>query len=67
MVWLMALVVVVMVAGLVVTVMIGQSKSNKEENPAYFQNTGKKWLRLGWIYVVGIALAVVLSVGILNW
>jgi len=60
MVWLMAIVVVVMVAGFVATLIIGQSKSNKATDPRYTQNTGKKWLRLGSIYVVGmIAVAVI--------
>ncbi len=58
--WLMAIVVVVMVAGFVATLIIGQSKSNRESDPTYTQNTGKKWLRLGAIYVAGIIAVAVL-------
>ncbi|MFB9278416.1 hypothetical protein [Cohnella cellulosilytica] len=63
--WLMGIVIVVMVAGLVATLIIGQSKSNKDTDPRYTQNTGKKWLRLGGIYVLGI-VAVVIIVMALN-
>ncbi|MFC4600768.1 hypothetical protein [Cohnella hongkongensis] len=63
--WLMAIVIIVMLSGLIATWIIGQSKSNREADPRYSQNTGKKWLRLGGIYVVGI-LAVVVIVMTLN-
>lgn len=58
--------VIVMAIGFVATVVIGQSKSNKEENPSYFHYTEKKWLRLGGIYVVSIVLVVIVMVVILS-
>ncbi|PRX72602.1 hypothetical protein B0G52_105155 [Cohnella sp. SGD-V74] len=62
--WLLAIVVVVMVAGLAATLIIGQSKSNRESDPRYTQNTGKKWLRLGGIYVVGIIAVIVIVIAL---
>lgn len=51
---------IVMLTGLVATIMIGRSQSNKEENHRYSQQTGRNWLRLGGIYVVGVlAVAVI--------
>ncbi|ALS29931.1 hypothetical protein ABEV74_04185 [Paenibacillus cisolokensis] len=64
--WLMAAVAIVMIAGLIATVAIAQSKSNKEENPGYFQHTEKKWLRLSGIYVVGIIAVAVILIVVLN-
>jgi hypothetical protein len=61
MVWLYVIVIIVMVSGLIATVIIGQSQSNKEENPRYSQQTGRKWLRLGGIYIISIiAVAIIL-------
>jgi ABC-type Fe3+ transport system permease subunit len=62
MVGLIILVVLVMVSGLIATLIIGRSQSNKEENPRYSQQTGRKWLRLGGLYVVGIVAVVVILV-----
>jgi Na+-transporting methylmalonyl-CoA/oxaloacetate decarboxylase gamma subunit len=58
--WLMSGVVFVMLSGLIATIMVGQSKSNRQEDPTYYKNTGKKWLRLGWIYIIGMAIVVIL-------
>ncbi|MBB6730409.1 hypothetical protein [Cohnella zeiphila] len=66
MTWLIVAVVVVMAAGLVATLMIGQSKSNKEENAGYMQNTGKKWGRLGGIYLLVIVVVVICLIALLN-
>lgn len=60
------LVVVVMVAGFAATIAIGQSKSNKEGNPAYSQQTGKKWANLSWIYIVCTIAIVAVLVYALN-
>jgi len=66
MAWLMAIVIIVMAAGLVATLIIGQSKSNKEADPRYSQNTGKKWLRLGGIYVVGMIIVAAIVIALNN-
>ncbi|NBD23156.1 hypothetical protein [Paenibacillus glycinis] len=54
---LIVLVVIVLLAGLVGTIMIGESKDNKKENPGYFQNTDRKWRSLSGIYVIGLLVA----------
>ena len=64
--WLLAAVVIVMVSGLIGTLMIGLSKSNKEENPDYFRHTGRKCIRLSGIYVVGIVVVVIIFIALLN-
>ena len=66
MAWLMGAVVVVMLAGLVGTIMIGRSKSNNEENPGYMQHTGKKWGRLAAIYLLVIVVVVICLIALLN-
>ncbi|MBN2984396.1 MULTISPECIES: hypothetical protein [Cohnella] len=58
--WLLAAGVAIIAIGLAATIVIGQSKSNREEDPRYFQQTGRKWLRLGGIYILGIIAVVVL-------
>lgn len=64
MMWLSVIVVIVMAAGLVATVVIGQSKSNKEENPQYSEQTGRKWLRLGVMYLLGILIVAILLIAL---
>jgi formate hydrogenlyase subunit 3/multisubunit Na+/H+ antiporter MnhD subunit len=66
MVWLLLLVVIVMLSGLIATFIIGQSKSNREENPNYDQNTGRKWIRLSGIYIISIVLVAILLIIFLN-
>ncbi|WP_433614556.1 hypothetical protein [Paenibacillus cellulositrophicus] len=65
MVWLMVFAVIVLIWGLFATMKIGQSQSNKEQNPQYFQDTGKKWFRLLGFYVISIVAAAIMIV-ILN-
>jgi heme/copper-type cytochrome/quinol oxidase subunit 2 len=64
--WLIVAGVVVMVLGLIATLMIGLSKSNKEENPVYFRHTGRKWIRLSGIYVVSLVIAAIIFIILLN-
>lgn len=54
--WLMLAVIIVMLVGLIATLIIGQSQSNKREDPSYSQHTRAKWIRLISIYVGGIAV-----------
>jgi hypothetical protein len=44
----------VMFIGVLGTVMVGFSQTNKEGNPTYFQKTWAKWSRLTLFYVVAI-------------
>ncbi|MFC5528257.1 hypothetical protein [Cohnella yongneupensis] len=44
MLWLLGIVILVMVAGIVATIMIGNSKSNHEENKGYLTALVQKWL-----------------------
>ncbi|MBB6638403.1 hypothetical protein [Cohnella thailandensis] len=60
--WLVVAVVVVMIAGLIGTIMIGQSPSNREENSQYSRNSGKIWANLTWIYAIGMILVVLLVI-----
>lgn len=60
--WMLAIVAIVMLAGLVATMAIGTSKSNQEENPAYFKHTGRKLARLSVMYVAVVLLAIVVFV-----
>ncbi|CAI6032956.1 hypothetical protein [Cohnella sp. JJ-181] len=60
------LVVIVMVAGFAATIAVGRSKSNKEGNPGYFHQTGKKWANLSWIYVVCTVVIVAVLIYALN-
>jgi hypothetical protein len=46
----------ILLIGLVVTLVIGFSNQNKEENQAYFQKTGVKWVRLASFYVISIVI-----------
>ncbi|MCC3374568.1 hypothetical protein [Cohnella sp. REN36] len=49
---LIGAVFVVMLLALVATLLVGFSGSNNRESSAYSSGTGKKWLRLGSIYVL---------------
>lgn len=60
MVWLILVIILILAFGLIATIRIGQSQSNREENPRYTQQTGRNWLRLGVMYAIGV-LAVVLA------
>jgi len=62
----MVTVIVVMIAGAIATIKIGQSQSNKEEDPGYFQQTGKKWVRLSGIYVIGIVVVIIILIMLNN-
>lgn len=59
MAWLILAIILILAFALVATIRIGQSQSNREENPRYSQQTGRNWLRLGGMYAIGV-LAVVL-------
>ncbi|MFR9709560.1 hypothetical protein ACL02P_09030 [Paenibacillus sp. MB22_1] len=59
MVWLILVIILILAFGLIATIRIGQSQSNREENPRYTQQSGRNWLRLGVMYAIGV-LAVVL-------
>ncbi|MBP1989974.1 hypothetical protein [Paenibacillus eucommiae] len=47
---------VILLCGTIATIMIGNSKANKEGNPEYDQKTKGYWSRLTWFYVVAIVL-----------
>lgn len=59
MAWLSIVIILILAFALIATVRIGQSQSNREENPGYTQQTSRNWLRLGVMYAIGV-LAVVL-------
>lgn len=59
MMWSILIIVLILAFGLIATIRIGQSQSNREENSRYTQQTGQNWLRLGVMYAIGV-LAVVL-------
>ena len=52
------LVIVVMAAALIATLIVGFSRSNKEGDTAYMNNWGKKWWRLGSIYLLTVVVVV---------
>ncbi|GIO30432.1 MULTISPECIES: hypothetical protein [Paenibacillus] len=60
--WLLVIAVAVMIGGFIATMMIGQSKSNKDSDPNYFKQTGKKWGRLSGIYVACIVVLAVIMI-----
>ncbi len=62
MLWLLGLVVLVMAGGFVATMLIGNSKSNREENDDYSKRTGTKWARLSGIYAGCMVIVVVLFI-----
>ncbi|MWV42821.1 hypothetical protein GRF59_04200 [Paenibacillus sp. HJL G12] len=59
---LLIMAIIVMAAGFVATMMIGQSKSNKKADPKYFQHTGKKWMRLSGIYIACIVILAIITI-----
>ncbi|BFH63070.1 MULTISPECIES: hypothetical protein [Paenibacillus] len=59
---LLILAIGVLVVGLVATIMIGESKSNKKTDPTYFKSTGKNWARLSGIYVGCIVVLAVIMI-----
>ncbi|WP_219836108.1 hypothetical protein [Paenibacillus sp. R14(2021)] len=65
MTWLMGVVVIVMVLGFVGTMMIGQSKSNKEANSGYYANAEKKWNNLSGIYILSMIAVVIIIFAVL--
>ncbi|RJX41731.1 hypothetical protein D3P09_07230 [Paenibacillus pinisoli] len=60
--WLYLIIILVMAAGLISTILVGRSASNKVEDPRYSQQTGRKWLRLGIIYIAGIIIVAALLI-----
>ncbi|CAI6037797.1 hypothetical protein [Cohnella sp. JJ-181] len=64
--FLIGTVIVVMIAGLAATLAVGWSNANRNENTGYGSGTGKKWTRLGLIYVLCIAIALAAFFAILN-
>lgn len=58
MVWLSIVIILILAFGLIATLRIGQSQSNREENPRYAQQTGRNWLRLGVMYAIGVVAVV---------
>ncbi len=66
MLWLLAVVVLVIGAGVVATFMIGHSKSNREENSGYFERTGVKLARLSGFYAVCVILMIILLILVMN-
>lgn len=63
---LLIAVIVVMIIGFAATLMVGFSKQNKNENPAYGQGTKKKWARIGWLYVVCVIIALSVFLYLVN-
>lgn len=61
-IWMYALVVGILLAGLAATLWIGASRENKEGNPAYDRNSVPNWVRLTVIYVAatGVFVAILL-------
>ncbi|SED13371.1 hypothetical protein [Paenibacillus sp. GP183] len=49
----------IMLIGVISTLMVANSKKNKEGNPDYDKKTKGNWLRLSWIYIVIIVLGYV--------
>lgn len=66
MLWLLGLVILVMVAGFAATIMIGNSKSNHEENNGYFNRTGAKMAKLTGIYIVCIVVVLTIFIVLLT-
>ncbi|RKP53918.1 hypothetical protein D7Z26_11015 [Cohnella endophytica] len=64
--WQLAVVVLVIGAGVIATFLIGHSKSNREENNGYFARTGMKLARLSGFYAVCVILMIVLFLLLLN-
>ncbi|THF76360.1 hypothetical protein [Cohnella fermenti] len=66
MTWLIAIVVIIVLAGAVGTVMIGHSNANKDESANYTRQSKRIWTNLTWIYVVTIILVVALMIWLLR-
>lgn len=49
----------IMLIGLIVTILVGMSKKNREGNPGYDKATKGNWYRLSWIYIVVLVAAYV--------
>ncbi|MBB6672891.1 hypothetical protein [Cohnella nanjingensis] len=56
--FLIGSVFVVMALALAATLLVGFSRSNRSESSAYGRGTGKKWTRLGSIYVLCVVLII---------
>jgi uncharacterized membrane protein len=57
---------IIMAAAVVLTIKIGSSLGNKEENSTYSINRGRKWGRLLSIYAVVIIAVLILFLVIMN-
>ncbi|MDG0814449.1 MULTISPECIES: hypothetical protein [Cohnella] len=66
MVYLIGLVFIVMCAGFAGTLSVGWSKANRSENAGYGSGTGKKWTRLGLLYVLGVVIVLAVFFALLN-
>ena len=64
--WLLGLVILVMGVGFVATIMIGNSKSNYDENNGYFNRTGAKMAKLTGIYIVCIVVVLAIFIVLLT-
>ncbi|MEK0315315.1 hypothetical protein [Cohnella sp. 56] len=64
--YLIGAVVFVMAAGFAATLAVGWSNANRSENTGYGSGTGKKWTRLGLIYVLCVAIVLAVFFAILN-
>ncbi|CAM4003688.1 hypothetical protein COLU111180_18920 [Cohnella lubricantis] len=64
--YLIGLVIIVMLAGAIATIAIGQSKENQTENTGYGSGTTRKWGRLLVIYVLCIIVILVIFLAFLR-
>jgi len=64
--FLLVAVCLVMLAGLVGTFAVGLSAKNKSENAAYSSGMGKKWSRLGALYIVVTIIIVAIFIAWVN-
>lgn len=60
------LIVIVMAIAFVATVMIGNSKQNKQDNPDYMKKSARNMTRLTLIYVVATAICIGLFIYLIN-
>jgi hypothetical protein len=49
---------VLMGIGVLGTILVGASRTNREGNPTYFSNTNAKWTRLTLFYIICFGAAV---------
>ncbi|MBB6669777.1 hypothetical protein [Cohnella nanjingensis] len=61
-----ALVVIVMIAALAGTILVGFSRKNQEENPDYANRPVRNWTKLSAYYLVTIIVLAILFLLLMN-